>query len=135
MHCSYLHHITRPSARFGLTPPLVVLVLVLVLTPPGQHKLKHDDTVVPRGVLCFCGSARGVYGNESGRGECGLIMEESSAGAAFILVPRVARMLSMYGTLRHRLMSKPNQTRPNLDTKKATHALKRFPWRRLFNFV
>ena len=72
--------------------PLVVLVLVLVLTPPGQHKLKHDDTVVPRGVLCFCGSARGVYGNESGRGECGLIMEDSSAGAAFILV---ARMLSM----------------------------------------
>ena len=63
-------------------------MLVLVLTPPGQHKLKHDDTVVPRGVLCFCGSARGVYGNESGRGECGLIMEESSAGAAFILVSR-----------------------------------------------
>ena len=49
-------------------------------------------TFVP-GVLYFCAGARGfVYGNETGRGECGLIMEDSSAGAAFILV---ARMLSM----------------------------------------
>ena len=76
------------SAVYSFRPHPPLVVLVLVLTPPGQHKLKHDDTVVPRGVLCFCGSARGVYGNESGRGECGLIMEESSAGAAFILVPR-----------------------------------------------
>ena len=57
--CNYLHHITRACARFDLTPP-------------GQHKLKHDDTV-HTAVACFAfvlvARARGfVYGNETGRG-------------------------------------------------------------------